>query len=122
MYCSSSGTNAGGTGAVEALEASLHAAEACGSVGTELLARARASLAEAPASVVREPDGPPEATQTPDQLLCVICLEAQRSQLVLPCRHLCMCGACANVLLRGEQTKTCPICRGPVWETLAVFM
>jgi hypothetical protein len=40
---------------------------------------------------------------------CVICLANDRDTIVMPCRHLCLCGDCAEVLRR--QTNKCPICR-----------
>lgn len=49
---------------------------------------------------------------------CVICLSEQRDTTVLPCRHMCMCSACANVL--RLQTNRCPICRTPVEKLLEI--
>mmetsp|Transcript_46972 Transcript_46972/g.87562 ORF Transcript_46972/g.87562 Transcript_46972/m.87562 type:complete len:175 (-) Transcript_46972:440-964(-) len=40
---------------------------------------------------------------------CVICLSEPRDTAVLPCRHMCMCSACAHML--RHQTNRCPICR-----------
>jgi hypothetical protein len=40
---------------------------------------------------------------------CVICMADDRDTLVLPCRHMCLCKSCAEVL-RGQSNK-CPICR-----------
>lgn len=40
---------------------------------------------------------------------CVICLANDRDTTVMPCRHMCLCGECAEVLRR--QTNKCPICR-----------
>ncbi|KAI8893539.1 hypothetical protein BC833DRAFT_607988 [Globomyces pollinis-pini] len=55
---------------------------------------------------------------------CVVCMSETKDTLVLPCRHLCLCNACANVLrMQGRQPQTgtgqqnrqgppkCPICR-----------
>ncbi len=36
----------------------------------------------------------------------------------LPCRHMCMCGACAR-MLRGQSNR-CPICRTPVESLLEI--
>jgi hypothetical protein len=44
-----------------------------------------------------------------DDELCVICLTNPKDTVVLPCRHLCMCSECAQVL-RG-QNNSCPMCR-----------
>jgi len=51
---------------------------------------------------------------------CVICLSEPRNTVVLPCRHLCVCQDCADILCnqsRQDQrssymsTPRCPICR-----------
>jgi len=42
-------------------------------------------------------------------LACVVCLEAPREILLLPCRHVCCCKACA------DQLERCPLCRA--WKT-----
>ncbi|KAF2312066.1 hypothetical protein GH714_027932 [Hevea brasiliensis] len=49
---------------------------------------------------------------------CVICLSEPRDTTVLPCRHMCMCSGCAEVL--RYQTKRCPICRQPVERLLEI--
>lgn len=49
---------------------------------------------------------------------CVICLSEPRDTTVLPCRHMCMCSGCANVL--RLQTNRCPICRQPVERLLEI--
>lgn len=43
---------------------------------------------------------------------CVVCLDAARDCVLLPCRHWCLCHSCA-VRLRS-QSPTCPVCRGPL--------
>lgn len=43
-----------------------------------------------------------------DETLCVICSEAVKSMLFLPCRHLCACASCAASL------AICPMCRAPI--------
>ncbi|XP_041362306.1 probable E3 ubiquitin-protein ligase MGRN1 [Gigantopelta aegis] len=40
---------------------------------------------------------------------CVICMSDMRDTLILPCRHLCLCSACAESL--RYQASMCPICR-----------
>lgn len=49
---------------------------------------------------------------------CVICLSEPRDTTVLPCRHMCMCSGCAEVL--RFQTYRCPICRQPVERFLEI--
>mmetsp|Transcript_8643 Transcript_8643/g.20343 ORF Transcript_8643/g.20343 Transcript_8643/m.20343 type:complete len:209 (+) Transcript_8643:3-629(+) len=43
-----------------------------------------------------------------DEQACVICSDAPRGILFLPCRHLCACPECSPVL------ASCPICRVPI--------
>jgi hypothetical protein len=45
---------------------------------------------------------------------CVVCMEARCCVLQLPCRHLCFCEACME-LLRGKSQE-CPMCRTQVTE------
>lgn len=42
---------------------------------------------------------------------CVICMSDERDTMLLPCRHLCLCSACAQSL--RYQANSCPICRCP---------
>jgi hypothetical protein len=59
---------------------------------------------------------PPTAEET----LCVVCFDAPKDHLVLPCKHLCVCASCAEQLTK-TRTPTCPVCRGPIRETMKVF-
>lgn len=49
---------------------------------------------------------------------CVICMSAPRDTTVLPCRHMCICKACADAL--RSQTNKCPICREPMESLLHI--
>jgi hypothetical protein len=40
---------------------------------------------------------------------CAICMSSERNTITLPCRHLCLCKGCADVL--KNQSSKCPICR-----------
>lgn len=46
---------------------------------------------------------------------CKVCFDSQIDVLFIPCRHLVCCAKCAAL------SKTCPVCRGQVSETLKVF-
>jgi hypothetical protein len=48
----------------------------------------------------------------PDTLLCVVCLDRNRTHAIVPCGHLCACISCVNLLNR------CPCCNGP--KTMAI--
>jgi hypothetical protein len=49
---------------------------------------------------------------------CVVCLCDLRDTLILPCRHLCLCYACADSL--RYQASNCPICRIPFRALLQI--
>ena len=49
---------------------------------------------------------------------CVVCLSDPRDTLILPCRHLCLCNACADSL--RYQANNCPICRSPFRALLQI--
>ena len=44
-----------------------------------------------------------------DNTECVVCMSDTRDTMALPCRHLCLCNPCAEVL--RYQNNKCPICR-----------
>ena len=54
----------------------------------------------------------------PTESTCVICLTDIRNVLLLPCRHLCLCGTCAENL--KFQSANCPICRVPFRALLQI--
>ncbi len=43
---------------------------------------------------------------------CVICLTETKNVIAKPCKHVCMCFACAQALLTAQQP--CPVCRQPI--------
>lgn len=63
-----------------------------------------------------------DAADTQQQLACIICLDAPRSVLLLPCKHLVLCSKCADELTEKAMTSrewrsvvraqpVCPVCR-----------
>lgn len=44
---------------------------------------------------------------------CVVCMTDRRNTAVLPCRHVCLCTNCANIV-RSQPASKCPICRSQV--------
>jgi hypothetical protein len=73
--------------------------------------------------------------QTAENALCCICMEAPKTVLLMPCRHLCVCEVCSQgppsptarsprSSARSASSKTlkaCPVCRAKVEECLKVF-
>ena len=49
---------------------------------------------------------------------CIICRSEPKSIVLMPCKHMCCCSACAASLL---ETRKCPVCRALVTDTVAVF-
>lgn len=47
---------------------------------------------------------------------CVVCMTDKKDTVVVPCRHMCLCYACASEL--RLKTSKCPICR----NTINAFM
>ena len=60
----------------------------------------------------------PPAAPIPDaeETQCVVCMDAPKNRVVLPCMHMCVCEACAQ-LLRDR----CPVCRGPIERIAQLF-
>ena len=66
----------------------------------------------------------PPAAPTPhldaEETQCVVCFDAPKDHIIVPCYHLCVCEACANLLTQMEQ-PSCPICRTAIQQTNKVF-
>jgi RING finger protein 26 len=52
-----------------------------------------------------------------EQRLCVICQEKEKGVVLLPCRHMCLCDACA----KHDELKQCPLCREKILHKISVF-
>jgi hypothetical protein len=64
----------------------------------------------------------PPAAPHPDaeETMCVVCFDAPKEYAIVPCGHQCVCEACAEQLTK-TRTPMCPVCRGPIRETMKVF-
>jgi hypothetical protein len=67
--------------------------------------------------------GVPPAAPAPqaEEELCVMCFDAPKDHIIIPCGHQCVCGACAEKLKR-VRNPACPICREPINATFKVFV
>ena len=55
---------------------------------------------------------------------CVVCMDAVRDTALLPCRHMCVCSACADDVLGcggGRKPSLCPLCRAEVSSSMRIF-
>jgi hypothetical protein len=61
---------------------------------------------------------------------CVVCIDAPRSVLLLPCKHLVLCQGCCEEMQQPAQRRgrsaarqrkaiDCPVCRQPAQEQVA---
>ena len=62
---------------------------------------------------------PPAAPQLEEEL-CVVCMDAPKQHIILPCGHQCVCEACAQQLTQ-TTSPSCPVCRAPIRETTRVY-
>ena len=63
-----------------------------------------------------QPIAPPFSAAE-EENLCVICEEATKRVVLLPCKHLCLCSACSKL----EQVTDCPMCRTKISDKMEVF-
>ena len=57
--------------------------------------------------------------------LCVICQDQEKCIMILPCRHLCICQDCQVHLMQRTDhahSRTCPICRKNVKQTIKAYL
>jgi hypothetical protein len=51
---------------------------------------------------------------------CVVCMDAPRCVLLMPCRHLALCDAPECAAMLGAPPR-CPVCREAVAHTISVY-
>ena len=73
----------------------------------------------APVGATCHPVAPlPPLPHAEEENLCIICEEATKRVVLLPCKHLCLCSACSKL----EQVTDCPMCRTKISDRMEVFM
>ena len=52
--------------------------------------------------------------------MCIVCMEDEKSVLLMPCKHLCMCKRCTDKLIAqsGHKKAMCPVCRNLIMDTI----
>jgi hypothetical protein len=45
---------------------------------------------------------------------CVVCLEAPKNSLLLPCKHVSMCAECTKAVFTSSSQPQCPVCRSRI--------
>ena len=70
------------------------------------------------------PPSAPPMPPAPRPPACVVCQDAPRDCVLLPCGHTCLCLGCAGAVVRlgGEGSGVCPICRGRVTAVNKIFL
>ena len=58
-----------------------------------------------------------ERQASKESKLCCICMEKEKSCLLLPCKHMCVCGDCGG----DERLEDCPICRQSIESRMDIY-
>lgn len=56
-----------------------------------------------------------------ERIQCCICLYREKSILLRPCNHLCLCETCLRAVM-NENPGKCPICRATIESHINVFL
>jgi hypothetical protein len=69
--------------------------------------------------------GVPPAAPTPhrdaEETMCLVCFDAPKDHIIIPCGHQCVCEACAEKLKKARN-PLCPFCRAPINATHKVLV
>ena len=53
-------------------------------------------------------------------LICVVCRDAMRDTILLPCRHLSICNDCKEIM-EDKDMDTCPICFKEIQGSIKIY-
>lgn len=55
---------------------------------------------------------------------CVVCQDRNKSVLIMPCKHLCLCVQCAEQIARSRMPgrRVCPLCRTRIKTIMNVYV
>ncbi|XGW02265.1 hypothetical protein V3C99_014366 [Haemonchus contortus] len=56
-----------------------------------------------------------------ERIQCCICLYREKTILLRPCNHICLCNTCFQAIM-NEELSTCPICRTEIESHIEVFL
>jgi len=51
---------------------------------------------------------------------CCVCMVHDKTHLFVPCGHQCVCGTCAETIMKSQPAK-CPVCRSICDKVIKVF-
>jgi len=54
-----------------------------------------------------------------EEMLCVVCQHEEKTILLQPCNHLCLCAKCIDPVLRPN--RMCPVCRRHVRQWIKIY-
>ena len=78
---------------------------------------AQPAVAIASASAINQQHAAQGSSEA-DEHLCVVCEDDKKQVVLLPCKHMCLCKACADF----EKIKECPMCRTKIEDSMTVFI
>lgn len=72
-----------------------------------------------PSAPVYPVDPPAESKEIPDEKLCCICMDREKTHAFTPCHHKAVCEPCSNVII--DRHDPCPICRNVVSTAVRIY-
>jgi hypothetical protein len=66
------------------------------------------------------PPAAPAPHPDAEETMCVVCMDAAKDHIIVPCGHQCVCARCAEQLTK-TRSPMCPVCREPIIQTMRVF-